>query len=95
MGLDKVACGKRIKELRIQHGLTQSQLAEKLGIFEKHVSKLELGQHGGSVDLLIQICEFFGVATDYLLLGKQYHSDEFNNEYMDILQKMIRLKSKL
>ena len=95
MGLDKVACGKRIKELRIQHGLTQYQLADQLGIFEKHVSKLELGQHRGSIDLMIQISEFFGVALDYLLLGKKYHADEFNSEYMDILDKMLQLKNKL
>lgn len=40
----KVLLGKRIREYRLKHGLTQFQLAEKLGIDDKHLSRIELGK---------------------------------------------------
>lgn len=59
--------GQRIRELRIEKGLTQTQLAEQLGLTQKSVSKYELEQLDLSTELVIKISRFFEVSADYLL----------------------------
>ena len=61
---------ERIKTLRKENGLTQSQLAEKLGVTDKAVSKWEVGEANPDISLLAKISEIFGVTIDYLLTGK-------------------------
>lgn len=57
----------RIKELRMAHGLTQVDLAEKLSVSKQTVSNWENNNIQPSVDMLIKISNYFGVSTDYLL----------------------------
>lgn len=59
--------GQRIRELRIEKGLTQTQLAEHLGLTQKSVSKYELEQLDLSTELVVKISRFFEVSADYLL----------------------------
>lgn len=61
--------GDRLKLLRIQHDLTQQQLSDMLSISLVYVYKLESGSRAPSIDLCIQICTFFDVTLDYLLIG--------------------------
>lgn len=59
--------GERIKELRKAMNMTQKQLAEKLGVGQKDVSRYELEQHEPSISTILKLCEFFDVSADYLL----------------------------
>lgn len=59
--------GKRLKELKIEKGLTQKQLAEAINSTQRNVSKYELELLDLSTELIINICKFFGVTADYLL----------------------------
>ncbi|ABK99517.1 helix-turn-helix domain-containing protein [Pelobacter propionicus] len=47
--------GLRIRELRKRAGMTQEQLAELLGIDQKHMSRIELGKSYPSLDRLLKI----------------------------------------
>lgn len=51
MYYDIVESGKRIKEMRKKAGMTQAELAEKLGISADGMSSVERGKNGVSVDL--------------------------------------------
>lgn len=64
------ALNERIKELRKASGLTQLQLAEKLSVTDKAVSKWEVGEANPDITLLPSIAKIFGVTLDYLLTGK-------------------------
>ena len=59
--------GKRLKELRIEKGMTQQQLAEVLGVDRTAVMKWELGERETNFGMLIKIAKYFQVTTDYLL----------------------------
>lgn len=59
--------GDRLKELRLQAGLTQKQLAEQIGITKSVVSFYELRERTPSPDVLIKLASIFHVTTDYLL----------------------------
>ena len=57
----------RIKELRIQRGMTQKDLAKLLNCAPTAVSKYELEQLGLDADLIRELCGIFHCSADYLL----------------------------
>ena len=66
--------GKRIQELRRDRGMTQTQLAEYVGISSDNLGRIERGQQGVSIDLLIELADFFAVSMDYIALGRMIRS---------------------
>ena len=61
-----VVC-EHIRELRIQRGMTQVDLAKRLGVSKSVVSSYENGIHLPPYDILIRLSMLFGVSCDYLL----------------------------
>ena len=57
----------RIKILRENNNLTQSELAKKLNITRSSVNAWEMGISVPSTSYIIEISRFFNVSTDYLL----------------------------
>lgn len=66
--------GKRISTLRRERGWTQAQLAEKLVITDKAVSKWEQGRGDPELSSIVKLSEVFGVTTDCLLIDKVWES---------------------
>ena len=66
-GMIMVDFGLKLKELRKQSGMTQQQLADKLGITKSVVSYYELSERTPSPEVLKDIALIFRVSTDYLL----------------------------
>ncbi len=58
---------KRVKELRKQRRLSQTELGEVLGLTHKSISTIESGLRGTTIEKLILLAKFFDVSTDYLL----------------------------
>lgn len=67
---DAIEIGKRIAKLRREMGLSQEKLSEKIGISEKHLSKLERGLFRPSSETFFLIGQVFSVSTDYLFTGE-------------------------
>ena len=63
--------GKRIAFGRKALGLTQDQMAEKLGVTAQAVSKWENDVSCPDISLLPQLCRWLGITTDELLTGKR------------------------
>ena len=63
--------GQRIKELRINKGITQYQLAEIVGIDPKHMSHIETGRSFPKADLIEKFAEALDI--EYTLLFKTEH----------------------
>lgn len=59
--------GNILKELRLQAGLTQKDLAAKIGVTKSVVSYYELAERSPSPEVLIKLANIFHVSTDYLL----------------------------
>lgn len=58
---------ERIKELRLEQGMSQDTLGEIIGVKRFAVSTYERGQNYPEVRNLIILADYFGVSTDYLL----------------------------
>ncbi len=59
--------GKRLKELRINGGFTQQDIANELQIDRSNYSKYELGNLEISIDMLITLAKIYGVTADYII----------------------------
>lgn len=69
--MEQKAMGEFIAALRKANGLTQKQLAEKLGVSDKSVSRWERGDGAPDLALIPVIAEVFGVTCDELLRGER------------------------
>ena len=90
---------KRLKELRINAGLTQKQLAERIWVSKATISYYELFERNPSPEIIVKIAKVFHVTTDYLLglEGKQHYLDvsDLSEEEIELLQHTINvLKNK-
>lgn len=86
--------GNRIRRLRKDHGMTQAQLATELNVGDRHLRKIEVGEKGPSIDILIEIATLFGVSLDYIILGKQSQSD-LKQQLCDLVQSLSTLVKEL
>jgi len=83
--MDLTKIGKFIKDCRKQKGFTQIQLAEKLMVSEKTISKWECGNGFPDTTLMLPLCEALGITANELLSGKflktdsEYREDAENN----------------
>ena len=59
--------GNKIRELRKNIGMTQSELAERLGISASAVGMYEQGRRQPDSDMILKICSVFEISADYLL----------------------------
>ena len=66
--------GKRVAHLRKQHHLSQAQLAEQIGSTGKHISEIERGKTGISIDTQVQLGEALHCSLDYLIKGDEFRS---------------------
>ncbi|MDR1600703.1 MAG: helix-turn-helix transcriptional regulator [Oscillospiraceae bacterium] len=64
---DREGLSMRLKELRQQAGLTQTQVARSLGLHRSSYIHYELGERKPSFELLFKFADFYKVTTDYLL----------------------------
>lgn len=85
---------EKIKNLRIHSGMSQPQLAERLGVTKSAVNAWEMGMNSPSLSYIIRLAQIFGVSTDYLLGVNERLTVDITN--LDELQKqavtlMIRL----
>lgn len=55
------AFGRRVKELRIERDLTQSELAEKVGLSNNFIGMVERGERNTSVDKIFKLAKAFDI----------------------------------
>lgn len=62
--------GIRIMQRRKSVGLTQDDLAERVGLSKNHISNIERGKNFPTTKFILQICDIMGETPDYYLIGK-------------------------
>ncbi len=69
--LDQKKIGRFLAERRRARGLTQRQLAEKLGLSDRTVSKWECGDGLPELANILPLCQALGITADELLRGER------------------------
>ena len=67
--------GKNIKKHRMEKGMTQDQLAEKLNVTRQAVSNWETGKTQPSIETLTALGSLFGISVEALIYGKAGRMD--------------------
>lgn len=89
--MDYVDMGKRVRKQRQLIGLTQQELAERIGVSTSFVGQVERGTRKASLETLVALSNALGVGVDYLLAGSlQSSPDEENpSTTMDPNRRMV------
>ena len=90
--MDMIKIGKFISTCRKEVGLTQLQLAEKLNVTDRAVSKWETGKAMPDSSLMLKLCETLNISVNELLNGEKVSNDEYKAKYEQKLLEMIKQK---
>lgn len=94
--MDVIKIGKFIQEKRKEKKLTQEELAEKLFITDRAVSKWERGLSLPDADKMLELCDILDINVNELLIGEENMKDEKKktDELLIELAKQDELKNK-
>lgn len=79
--------GKRVRNLRIQHRITQEFLAEQLDLTPAYLSRIERGKAKAGLSTLVAIANYFQVSLDLLLAASLSTSTEIYHLEIDAIYK--------
>ncbi|MBR3588350.1 MAG: helix-turn-helix domain-containing protein [Clostridia bacterium] len=95
--MDQVKIGRFIAECRKNVRLTQKQLAEKLNITDRAVSKWETGKALPDSSIMLELCRILGITVNDLLSGEvisMENSNQVNEQLLIEMSKEIERKNK-
>ena len=85
--MDQIKVGAFLKDLRKEKGITQEQLAEKLGVSGRTISRWETGKNMPDISLLVEIAEFFDVSIPEIIKGER-KSENMKEETKEVVETM-------
>ena len=90
--MDQMKIGRFIAEQRRAKKLTQSELAEKLGITDRAISKWENGRSLPDASIMLELCSILGITVTDLLSGERVDMDNYNEQMEKRLIEMVKEK---
>lgn len=85
--------GKRIQEKRLDLGLTQERLSEKIDVSPSYISEIERGTSICSLEVLVNISRVLNLSLDYLVNG--ITMENVNTAFCDILENIPKKQQDL
>ena len=93
--MEQEMIGKFIAACRKEKGLTQMQLAEKLNITNRAVSKWETGKSMPDVSLMLDLCDILGINVNELLSGERITMEDYQKRAEENLMELQAKKEKV
>ena len=84
--------GKFIAEKRKQKGLTQLQLAEKLCVTDRAVSKWETGRSMPDSSIMLLLCEVLDMSVNELLNGEEIKDNDLDKKQKELILELVKEK---
>ncbi|HBQ26883.1 MAG TPA: hypothetical protein DD791_10860 [Syntrophomonas sp.] len=80
----------RIRDLMKKHNVNATTLTAETGLAKSAISDWKAGRSKPSTDAVLKITEFFGVSTDYILLGKECDNNlsELELELLELFRQL-------
>ena len=88
--MDQIKIGKFIAECRKKQNLTQAQLAEKLDITDRAISKWETGKAMPDSDIMLDLCDILGIKVNELLCGEVCDQEQRNEQLDELIFQMAK-----
>lgn len=86
--------GNRIKDLRLQYGYRQSDLASRIGCSTQVISNIERGYTSVSVDMIGKISECFGVSSDFFIENSETYDIKLSKTEKDLVIRFRKMTQK-
>lgn len=79
--------GKKIKQLRIKHGLTQEQVADALAVTPGYISNVETGRSAMTLRMLMHFASISNVSLDHIIgsIDDTYHDTALDHELKELI----------
>ncbi len=90
--MDQLKIGRFIAECRKKKNFTQMQLAEKLNITDRAVSKWENGRSLPDSSIMLELCSLLDITVNDLLSGEVIKVENYNKELENNLLEMVKQK---
>lgn len=92
--LDFIDIGIRIKAFRLRKGISQMKLAKTLGVSQTHMSNIERGRAGVTIEILVKMSNIFQCSMDAIVFGEEKADrDSDMDEFLEAYQLFIKIKS--
>ena len=88
--MNQIKIGRFIAECRKKANLTQVQLAEKLGITDKAISKWERGVAMPDTSIMLELCDILGISVKELLSGERIDMEKNDQKNEQLLLEMAK-----
>lgn len=88
--MDQVKTGKFLSETRKQRGMTQRELAEKIGISDKTISKWECGNSMPDISYLESLCNSLDITVNELLSGEQLSEQSYSEKAEENIMALMK-----
>ena len=88
--MDQIKIGKFIAECRKKQNLTQAQLAEKLDITDRAISKWETGKAMPDSDIMLDLCDILGIKVNELLCGEMIETEHKDEQLNELIFQMAK-----
>jgi transcriptional regulator with XRE-family HTH domain len=94
--ISKEEIGRRLRTIRLERGLSQTELADKLGVTQPNISAVEIGRRGITIQQLVKLCRVLHVSPDEILaLGEGNAKKERRKRKKDKILRRLELMEKL
>ena len=90
--MDQVKIGKFISECRKKNNLTQMQLAEKLNITDRAISKWETGKAMPDSGIMLDLCKELKITVNELLNGEMIDMKDYDKKTEELILEMHKQK---
>lgn len=87
--MEQAKIGKFIASMRKNKNMTQKELAEKLGLSDKAVSKWETGNGLPDTGSMIELCRILGISVNDLLSGECLSTEEYSKRAEENMMRLI------
>lgn len=104
---EELKIGEKLKNARLSCGFTQEDVCDKLGYAPRYISQLENNESAGSIFLIIDLCNLYGITLDFLYADYLKVNSSFedissisgyfklNDEHKSIIENNITFLNKL
>lgn len=96
--MEKGLLGNTIRQARIDRGLSQEELAEKIGVTPTHIKHMESGHRQPSINVLYELTKVLYISLDSVFWGKQENKNvnkikllicDCTDEQLKLIEEMI------
>ena len=88
--MDQIKIGKFITECRKKKNLTQAQLAEKLNITDRAISKWETGKTMPDSSIMLDLCDILEISVNELLCGEKIDVEQKSEQLNELIFQMAK-----